>query len=562
MATVTEREQHAAEGPPHPATSTDKSLPRPDDSLLPLLVPSTFEKVDETFKPYVRLASREPATRPYELMRTAVCAVVLLPVRAVLMIVLGLLMTLVAKIAMIGIPTDSVEGVFMPLSTPRAVALMVLRPMARVVLWCLGIWVICRKKVNWEDLAEVAPKEQQPPVKSRYTKPFVVAANHLGYIDIAVLFVAYGGAFVAKDAIANVPLVGTIARAIQTLFVRPKAHVADEIRERVLRSYEIHDHLFGTGSGSSESGSGCSGDGGGGEGGGESSGSGSGGGVDGGESGSGVRAGGGGNKSGGEGGGGGGGGRPAGGGAHGSTVHGREGCCGACLSTLVIFPEGTTTNGTAMVRFRTGVFRAGMPVLPVAVVLPWRHFNPSWETISFKDHLFRTMTQLVNRVRLVELPLYCPSPAERADPRLYADNVQASPSLHVLHQPVYPLNRRHKFVYHDFVLGKKTAEEALQTARELTLQDPAIAAEAVEASAGAAATVTEPGTATTTVAAATTTVTATAAEPGTATTTVAATTTTVTATAAALAGEAAPVAAAAAEAKEEENQATHEPAVR
>jgi 1-acyl-sn-glycerol-3-phosphate acyltransferase len=56
-------------------------------------------------------------------------------------------------------------------------------------------------------------------------RPFIVAANHLSYIDILVLGSIYPSLFVAKKEVANWPLLGWVTRHAGTLFVdreRPK----------------------------------------------------------------------------------------------------------------------------------------------------------------------------------------------------------------------------------------------------------------------------------------------------------------------------------------------------
>lgn len=145
--------------------------------------------------------------------------------------------------------------------------------------------------------------------------------------------------------------------------------------------------------------------------------------------------------------------------------------CPPCMSKLVIFPEGTTTNGTAMVPFRTGVFNAGLPVKPICIRFPYKRFNLSWETIRFKEHLFRTMTQFTNHVHLTELPVYEPSEEEIHDARLFARNVQREMGA-VLEQPIVVLNRKHKFLYHSWILGKeKSEQDVIMKANDMLLED-------------------------------------------------------------------------------------------
>ncbi|KAK1868812.1 hypothetical protein I4F81_011295 [Pyropia yezoensis] len=93
---------------------------------------------------------------------------------------------------------------------------------------------------------------------------------------------------------------------------------------------------------------------------------------------------------------------------------------------LAIFPEGTTTNGRFLLRFRTGAFVAGLPVSPV--VLSYGSpggWSPTYESISAVAFVAGLLARPAHRVTVRQLPLYVPSAAERADARLYADNVRA-----------------------------------------------------------------------------------------------------------------------------------------
>ncbi|KAK9839499.1 hypothetical protein WJX81_005850 [Elliptochloris bilobata] len=63
---------------------------------------------------------------------------------------------------------------------------------------------------------------------------------------------------------------------------------------------------------------------------------------------------------------------------------------------MLLFPEGTTTNGRYLLPFKKGAFLAGLPLQPVVL----RYGEGS-------------------------LPVYAPSEAEAADPVLYARNMRA-----------------------------------------------------------------------------------------------------------------------------------------
>ncbi len=94
-------------------------------------------------------------------------------------------------------------------------------------------------------------------------------------------------------------------------------------------------------------------------------------------------------------------------------------------SHLLLFPEGTTTNNKFMMAFKRGAFIAGAPVQPLVLKYgPSKRFSPTWDAMPGGLHILLTLTELVHRVTVYQLPLYVPSEEERADPALYASNVR------------------------------------------------------------------------------------------------------------------------------------------
>ena len=95
---------------------------------------------------------------------------------------------------------------------------------------------------------------------------------------------------------------------------------------------------------------------------------------------------------------------------------------------LILMPEGTTSNGTAVITFKQGAFTPGLPVQPVSIRYIFKHFDPSWVSAGPSQYtlLLRCLLTVFNRVEVNFLPPYAPSDAERADPALYAANVQRS----------------------------------------------------------------------------------------------------------------------------------------
>ena len=93
------------------------------------------------------------------------------------------------------------------------------------------------------------------------------------------------------------------------------------------------------------------------------------------------------------------------------------------LRRLLVFPEGTTTNGRQILQLRTGAFVAGLPVQPVLFKYEWKHRNPMF-TSGFLSTGWRMMTSWFNWMEVLELPVHYPTPGEQGDPRAYADNMQ------------------------------------------------------------------------------------------------------------------------------------------
>ncbi|GAB2291315.1 Lysophospholipid acyltransferase lpeat1 [Dionaea muscipula] len=91
---------------------------------------------------------------------------------------------------------------------------------------------------------------------------------------------------------------------------------------------------------------------------------------------------------------------------------------------MMLFPEGTTTNGDFLLPFKTGAFWAKAPVLPVILRYPYQRFSPAWDSISGFRHVILLLCQFANYMEVTRLPVYYPSKEEKDDPNLYASNVR------------------------------------------------------------------------------------------------------------------------------------------
>ncbi|GAB2271619.1 Lysophospholipid acyltransferase lpeat2 [Dionaea muscipula] len=75
---------------------------------------------------------------------------------------------------------------------------------------------------------------------------------------------------------------------------------------------------------------------------------------------------------------------------------------------VLLFPEGTTTNGRALILFQLGAFLPGYPIQPVIVHYPFVHFDQSWGNISLGKLMFRMLTQFHNFMEVEYLPVIKP----------------------------------------------------------------------------------------------------------------------------------------------------------
>ncbi|XP_078500941.1 lysophospholipid acyltransferase LPCAT4 [Lissotriton helveticus] len=93
---------------------------------------------------------------------------------------------------------------------------------------------------------------------------------------------------------------------------------------------------------------------------------------------------------------------------------------------VLFFPEGTTSNGQVLLKFKPGAFIAGVPIQPVLVRYPnkmpatiW-----TWKGNGVFKVLWLSLSQLFIRLEIEFLPVYHPTPEEQNDPTLYACHIQ------------------------------------------------------------------------------------------------------------------------------------------
>ncbi|KAE8697549.1 Lysophospholipid acyltransferase LPEAT2 [Hibiscus syriacus] len=88
---------------------------------------------------------------------------------------------------------------------------------------------------------------------------------------------------------------------------------------------------------------------------------------------------------------------------------------------VLLFPEGTTTNGKFLISFQLGAFIAGHPIQPIIVRYPHVHFDQSWGLISLANLMFRMFTQFHNFIEVEYLPILMPSDHQKQNAVRFAE---------------------------------------------------------------------------------------------------------------------------------------------
>ncbi|GMI69664.1 LYSOPHOSPHATIDYLETHANOLAMINE ACYLTRANSFERASE2 [Hibiscus trionum] len=88
---------------------------------------------------------------------------------------------------------------------------------------------------------------------------------------------------------------------------------------------------------------------------------------------------------------------------------------------VLLFPEGTTTNGKVLMSFQLGAFLPGHPVQPIIVRYPHVHFDQSWGLISLAKLMFRMFTQFHNFMEVEYLPVIMPPDNKIQSPVHFAE---------------------------------------------------------------------------------------------------------------------------------------------
>ncbi|KAG9451664.1 hypothetical protein H6P81_004568 [Aristolochia fimbriata] len=90
---------------------------------------------------------------------------------------------------------------------------------------------------------------------------------------------------------------------------------------------------------------------------------------------------------------------------------------------VLLFPEGTTTNGRVLISFQLGAFIPGYAIQPVVVRYPHVFFDQSWGNISLIKLMFRMFTQFHNFLEVEYLPVVFPLENKKESASQFAERV-------------------------------------------------------------------------------------------------------------------------------------------
>jgi lysophosphatidylcholine acyltransferase/lyso-PAF acetyltransferase len=268
-------------------------------------------------------ARRDRTFRVGTLVRLVFGLIVLLPIRLLLSVGCLVFAWILVFLVTLGVSRASLAAHPLP-RWRRRIVFGVLRFFSRFLLLVYGFWRVR----EFGDLGS----------RQNLSSGTLIVSNHVSFFDILYFIYAFAPAFVAKKEVLRLPFVGTIAAAMQSIFVdreRSRTGGTAELIRMRLTSADANAY-----------------------------------------------------------------------------------------PPLVLFPEGTTSNGDALLRFHSGAFLSGVPVRPLALRYGFWDFDPAFVGLT-PWRLACILAQPWMSLTVHHLPLYEPSPTEMERPRLYAENIRA-----------------------------------------------------------------------------------------------------------------------------------------
>jgi lysophosphatidylcholine acyltransferase/lyso-PAF acetyltransferase len=137
---------------------------------------------------------------------------------------------------------------------------------------------------------------------------------------------------------------------------------------------------------------------------------------------------------------------------------------GCAWPSVLVFPEGTCTNGECLITFKPGAFMPGEPVQPVVLRYPFDGLSVSAASADCYKRLLYAMLQVHNKLSVTYLPLQAPTAAagatEAVDAPAFAASVRATMAAHL----AVPVTSHS---YEDVWLASKAAKYAVSQSFEV-----------------------------------------------------------------------------------------------
>lgn len=79
------------------------------------------------------------------------------------------------------------------------------------------------------------------------------------------------------------------------------------------------------------------------------------------------------------------------------------------LTPLIIFPEGTVTNGSQILKFKKGAFHSLLPIKPYVILMNNSTFSLATGVLSLSQHFIRSMCYFYHTLTVLEIPVIKPT---------------------------------------------------------------------------------------------------------------------------------------------------------
>eukprot|EP00128_Syssomonas_multiformis_P011893 Colp12_sorted_trinity150504_noHs@27709 len=262
-------------------------------------------------------ADLSPAWSDYELFKTLVVGVFILPIRALLVVFTLVLWSLLSNIAVLGIPQRELQ--VQPIGPLRRLLVRVANVCPRVVMFIAGFWYVKERYVDLEG-REIS-KTQYETLLAGHRRVPIIVSNHVSFFECLYFFYTHACSMVVNSSVKSLPFIPDALAALQCVFVD---------RELPQSRQAVRDVLLNRAQ------------------------------TDG-------------------------------------------------FPPMLVFPEGTTTNGVSVLQFRKGAFEPGLPVQCMVVRPVFRNFSWAWANQSLFTVVLRSLCQFSNLMEVTCTPPYSPS---------------------------------------------------------------------------------------------------------------------------------------------------------